>query len=222
MDIIKHLEFFNPLEMEDSIHIIGLGAIGSTVAETLTRLGLSNLHFYDFDGVVPHNIANQMYTDSDIGKLKVDCMVEHCKAINRDIEITVHKEGWKSGCKLSGYVFLCVDNIEIRKAIVLENKYNTNIKAMFDFRMGLDDAQHYAANWADKDMVENLYRSMDFTHEEAKEATPVSACGTTLSVITTIRVIVSLGISNMINFIKLGTIKKVMLINAFSFTVDSF
>ena len=37
MDIIKHLEFFNPLEMEDSIHIIGLGAIGSTVAETLTR-----------------------------------------------------------------------------------------------------------------------------------------------------------------------------------------
>ena len=210
MDIIKHLEFFNPLEMEDSIHIIGLGAIGSTVAETLTRLGLSNLHFYDFDGVVPHNIANQMYTDSDIGKLKVDCMVEHCKAINPDIEITVHKEGWKSG------------NIEIRKAIVLENKYNTNIKAMFDFRMGLDDAQHYAANWADKDMVENLYRSMDFTHEEAKEATPVSACGTTLSVITTIRVIVSLGISNMINFIKLGTIKKVMLINAFSFTVDSF
>ena len=93
---------------------------------------------------------------------------------------------------------------------------------MFDFRMGLDDAQHYAADWSNKDMVENLYRSMDFTHEEAKEATPVSACGTTLSVITTIRVIVSLGISNMINFIKLGTIKKVMLINEFSFTVDSF
>ena len=90
---------------------------------------------------------------------------------------------------------------------------------MFDFRMGLSDAQHFAADWSKQDDIENLLESMNFTHEEAKDAQPVSACGTTLSVIPTIRVIVSLGVSNFINFVKEQPLKKVIIIDAFDFTV---
>ena len=33
MNLNKHYEFFNPMSVTDEIHIIGCGAIGSTIAE---------------------------------------------------------------------------------------------------------------------------------------------------------------------------------------------
>lgn len=222
MNLSKHLEFFNPLDIEEPIHIVGLGAIGSTVAEMLARLGLTNLYFYDFDIVNEHNLANQCFFYDDINKTKLEAIKATCERINPEIDITLKPDGWKPFTKLSGYVFLCVDNIEIRKAIVKENMYNTSIKAMFDFRMGLQDAQHYGADWSDDKSKEAFYSSMDFSHEEAKEATPVSACGTTLSVIPTVRTIVSLGLTNFINFYKENKIKKMIIMDTFEYSIISF
>jgi hypothetical protein len=222
MDLTKHLEFFNPIQMEDSIHIIGVGAIGSNLAETLARLGLTNIHLYDFDVVSKHNVANQIYFNDQIDQPKTKCIADTMSRINPDIDITIHEKGWVKGTRLSGYVFLAVDNIEIRKQIVQENKYNTHIKAMFDFRMGLEDAQHYACDWSNVKNIDNFYGSMDFSHEEAKDATPVSACGTTLSVISTIKIIVSSGVSNFINFVKGKKLKTMILANAFDFNFMTF
>lgn len=222
INITKHLEFFNPLKLDTSVHIIGVGAIGSTIAEMVARLGLSDIHIYDFDTVEKHNIANQVYFDNQVDKSKLDAIEETMKAINPDIKITKHPEGWKEGMRVSGYVFLAVDNIEIRKTFVAENKYNPNIKAVFDIRMGLESAQHFAADWSKKDQIENLLETMNFTHEEAKEEMPVSACGTTLSVITTIRMVCSVAISNFINFVKEKPLKIMILVNAFEFTITAF
>jgi len=124
--------------------------------------------------------------------------------------------------KLSGYVFLCVDNIELRREIATENKNNPYIKAMFDFRTRLTDAQHYAANWSDTKMVDDFVRSMNFTHEEAATETPVSACNTTLSVAPTIRIISALGVANFVNFTKGTGLKKFIQIDAFGFVPDAF
>ena len=62
---------------------------------------------------------------------------------------------------------------------------------------------------------------MNFTQEEAEAATPVSACGSTLSVIPTIKVITSLGVANFINFVKGQPLKKMILIDAFDFEVTA-
>ena len=166
MDITKHLEFFNPISLESSIHIIGVGAIGSNLAETLARLGLTNIHLYDFDIVSKHNVANQVFFDDQIDKPKIECIAETMRRINPEIEITLHDKGWSTGTRLSGYVFLAVDNIEIRKQIVQENKYNTNIIAMFDFRMGLEDAQHYACDWKEQKNIDNFYKMTGITRKE--------------------------------------------------------
>ena len=40
---------------------------------------------------------------------------------------------------------------------------------------------------------------MDFTHEEAKDATPKSACNVELSVIYTVKTITALGVANLLN-----------------------
>jgi len=104
----------------------------------------------------------------------------------------------------------------------MANKDNPYIKAMFDFRTRLTDAQHYAADWSDMKSVDDFIRLMDFTHEEAKEETPVSACNVTLSVAPTIRTICSLGVANFINFAKGDGLRKFIQIDAFNFILDAF
>ena len=63
---------------------------------------------------------------------------------------------------------------------------------------------------------------MQFSHEEAAEETPVSACGVTLGVATTVRLICALGVNNYINFTKGLGIKKMVLIDGFAMTLDAF
>lgn len=223
MNLAKSYEFFQPEMCKNRIHIIGCGAIGSTVAENLVRFGLTKITLYDFDVVEGHNIANQMFTQEDIGKPKVQALAEYLARINPEVggELRLVDKGY-TGQKLSGYVFLCVDNIDLRREIATACKDNTFVKAMFDFRMRLTDAQHYAAAWDDRKMIEAFINSMAFTHEEAKAETPVSACNITLSVVPTVRTIVAMGVSNFINFVKDHTIKKMILVDAFSHTVDAF
>lgn len=223
MDLSKSYDFFKPEMLTSRVHIIGCGAIGSTVAENLVRFGITNITLYDFDKVEAHNIANQMFRQTDIGKLKVEAIADYLCEINPDCKenLKLVPDGW-TGQRLSGYVFLCVDNIDLRREIATACKENAYVKGMFDFRMRLTDAQHYAAAWDDKQMVENFLKSMNFTHEEAKEETPVSACNVTLSVVPTVRMIVALGVGNFINFVKDHKINKFIQIDAFSPLLDAF
>lgn len=222
MNLNKHLEFFNPLEIEDDIHIIGVGAIGSNLALMLTRLGCNNIHLYDFDKVEEINVANQNYFINQVGKDKTLATLQNMLQINPEIEFSLHNKGWEPGAVLSGYIFLCLDNIDIRRQITEACKDNRYIKAILDFRMGLDDAQHYMADMSDPKAIKRLLETMDFTHEEAKEALPVSACGTSLSVLPTIWTVISAGVANFINFCKKGEYKHTILVNPFMSTTDAF
>jgi len=221
MNLNKHLEFFNPIsDIKKPIHIIGCGAVGSTIAEMLTRMGVEKLNIYDFDIVTAHNLANQMFDYGDITEKKELALRDICQDINPDIEIKNH--GAYTDQHLAGYIFLAVDNIELRKKICTDNKANSSIKAVFDFRMRLTDAQHYAADWSNSKQVDNLINTMQFSREEAQESTPTSACGTSLNIVPTVRMVVSLGLANFINFIKKKELKIMILMDAFNFTIDAF
>lgn len=224
MDLAKSYDFFKPETCPDTIHIIGCGSVGATVAECLARFGLTNFKLYDFDVVEPHNLANQMFTTDDLYKPKTVCTMEMLCRINPDIRKTakLFNDGY-DGQRLNGYVFLCVDNIDLRRKIATDNQNNPYIKAMFDFRTRLEDAQHYAAAWDSPDMVRSFLATMNFSHEEAEDETPMSACKVPLSVTPTVRTICSLGCSNFINFVKGGvkSLKKMILMNAFTFELDA-
>jgi len=223
LNLAKSYDFFKPESCRERIHIIGCGSVGSTVAELLARFGLTKITLYDFDIVEPHNLANQMFRQDHIGMPKVEALAGMLTEINPEIGdgLKTAREGYKDQ-KLSGYVFLCVDNIDLRREIATANKDNPHIKAMFDFRTRLTDSQHYAADWSDMKMVSDFLRSMDFTHDEAAAETPVSACNVTLSIAPTIRIICALGVANFVNFAKGDGLKKFIQIDAFSFMLDAF
>lgn len=213
MDRNKVLEFFDAAIVTEQVHIVGCGAIGSHVAEMLTRIGFTELHLYDFDSVTSHNITNQMFLESDIGLKKTEAVSNYIKAINPTLTVHMHNEGLADPWILSGHIIMCVDDIEVRKAIVQANKYNPTLKSIVDFRMRLTDAQHYLALKSDHKSVEALWKSMQFTNEQAQEATPVSACNIELSVVYTVKAIVSFGIANWINSIMERPWKKVVLVD---------
>lgn len=220
IDISKHMDFFNPInDFKEQIHIIGCGAIGSTLCEMLTRMGFSELHIYDFDIVTEHNIANQTFNHNQVKMFKCHAILDNCTAINPDIKITAYTDKGYTDQPLKGYVFLAVDNIDLRRQIATDNKYNQQIKGMFDFRMRFSDAQHYGADWHNPKAVKAFIDTMQFTHEEAIAETPISACGTSLNIITTVRIICSYGLCNFLNFIKEGKIKKMVLIDGFKFDI---
>ena len=223
MDLSKSYEYFQPEKRKERIHIIGCGSVGSTVAENLARSGVVNMTLWDFDVVEPKNLANQMFRIKDIGRPKVEALTDILSEVNEEISehIKLQPKGW-AGEQLSGYVFLCVDNIELRREIVEKHIDNPYVKAMFDFRTRLEDAQHYAADWTDRKMKKDFLNSMNFSHEEATEETPVSACNVTLSVCPTIRVICAYGVANFMNFWNGRPLRKLILVDAFDFMLDAF
>lgn len=223
MDLSKSYEFFQPEKIGGTVHIIGCGSVGSTIAENLVRCGVKDIALWDFDNVEAHNIVNQMFTQDDVGKPKVEGLRNLLTSINPDIKssLKVYPSGW-NGETLSGYIFLCVDSIEIRRAIMEKHMFSTFVKAVFDVRTMLTGAQHYAADWDNLTMKKNLYATMDFTHDEAAEAAPVSACGVTLGVVTTVRLISAMCVNNFIKFVKGEKIWKFVQIDGFSGIMDCF
>ena len=221
MNLSKSLDYFDPINQVDgAIHVIGIGAMGSRVAELLVRLGIPKIHIWDMDTVEDKNIANQVYLHSHIGMKKTDALELFLKDINPQLQ--VYKHGKYTDQALSGYVFLNVDSIELRYNITESNMLNTNIKAMFDCRMRLEDAQSYAADWSNEKQRNTFLSSMDFTDAEAVEATPVSACGTTLSVASTVVSTAAFTVSNFMNLIRTGKCDSMIFTNAFSHIVNKF
>jgi molybdopterin/thiamine biosynthesis adenylyltransferase len=203
IDLVKSYEFLRPESVRERIHIIGCGSVGSTVAELLARFGLTQMTLYDYDTVAPRNLANQLFRQAHIGMRKVDALAAMLCEINPEIadSLKLETDGY-SNQPLSGYVFLCVDDIDRRREIATAHKDDPYVRAMFDFRTRLTDAQHYAADWYDPKMVENFLKTMNFTHAEAAAETPTSACNVTLSVAPTVRAVCALGAANFVNFAK--------------------
>lgn len=223
MDLSKSYSFFQPETIRNRIHIIGCGSVGSTIAENLVRCGVTKLTLWDFDKVEAHNVANQMFRSIDIGKPKVEALRDILIEINPEVEpdLKLCPDGW-DGKMLSGYIFIAVDSIELRRKIVETHFDSPYVPAVFDFRTALTSAQHYAADWQDLTQKQNLLKTMQFSHEEAQAAAPVSACGRTLGVATTVRLIVAYGVDNFINFVKTGDLKTVVVADGFNFSLMAF
>lgn len=98
------------------IGIVGLGSVGSIVAEILARTGISNFVLIDFDSVEEKNLDRTNVLKEDIGRSKVaaikDLILKSGTSPNLNIEVSEYsiceKEGYFKalGCDA---IFSCVD-----------------------------------------------------------------------------------------------------------------
>lgn len=83
---------------ERKVCVVGAGAIGSLVCESLARSGVCVLALWDDDIVEPGNICRSTYNVQDMGKSKIEALREHVVSINPFIELeTIMTNGyWQS------------------------------------------------------------------------------------------------------------------------------
>lgn len=136
---------FNPNLFNKRVDIIGVGASGSKIAVSLAKLGVVDLHVWDFDSVESHNIANQIYGKPDIGRLKVDALADHIKE-TVGTEIIKHPERVETQFGFGEYVFLLTDSMDSRAKIMETLRYNPRMELCIETRMGADEGRIYALN----------------------------------------------------------------------------
>ena len=102
-----------------SILIAGVGGLGCTVAEVLSRAGIGKLILIDQDEVEVSNLNRQILFDqNDIGKAKVIVAERKLKAINSELEVEVFEKDISELANLHLPPFDgiadCLDNYESR------------------------------------------------------------------------------------------------------------
>jgi len=80
-----------------TVSLWGCGAIGSHLAEFLTRAGARKLVLWDNGIVTPGILARQLFTDEDIGQPKVKALASRLRCIRPGIEIEEHVGNLLSG-----------------------------------------------------------------------------------------------------------------------------
>ena len=131
-----------------NFHIVGCGAIGSSVATQLARLGANQFHLYDFDKVGVENVGVSQYINDDIGKFKVQALRAHLWSINQNItsDLNVGKFSSYEGSK-EDILVLGLDSMSARMDIVkILAQCPSKPSVVIDGRMGAEQYQQYIYN----------------------------------------------------------------------------
>ena len=150
---------------EYTYHILGCGAIGSSTAIQLARMGAETFYLYDFDKVEEPNIGVSQYTYKDIGKPKVDALKEIILDISKFAEVTSHNskfDGYDSDGK--DIVILGFDSMASRwEAIdIIIKLMKTKPFCLIDGRMGAEHYQQYTF----KDLTMSKYKNNWYSDDE--------------------------------------------------------
>lgn len=95
-----------PILAGKHIALVGLGAIGSIVADVLTHSGIQYIGLWDGDIVEPGNICRSSYQLRDLGQSKVDAIKTKIQSINPFVNISevIPHGDWSYDANFSNYV----------------------------------------------------------------------------------------------------------------------
>lgn len=173
---MRHLEIFNPYEFHIPIHIIGAGATGSFTACALSKLGIKEIHVYDYDIIEEHNFYNQYYTRDKVGMYKVEALAEMLdNIIPHKKEVTSDDTRY-----MEGIVLIMVDSMKVRKELFEGLKNDAYLFRMIDARMGADTFTIYEYQHFNID-TKKMYEKSLYSDDDAETTT----CGEVLSVVGT-------------------------------------
>lgn len=105
---------------DSRVLIVGLGGLGCPAARYLAGAGIGSLLLADRDRVERSNLPRQtLYTEADVGRLKVDAALEHLSAIDASVALAgLHSsEATLAAVREVDVVLDCTDNFEARFAL---------------------------------------------------------------------------------------------------------
>jgi patatin-like phospholipase/acyl hydrolase len=191
----RQLDIFDNRIFNYPVHVIGGGSTGSWVTMMLAKLGVKNVHIWDFDIVENHNIPNQAFALEDIGENKAVANVNNAVTFG-DMNYTWHNTAVDGDTLLEGIVFILTDTMSSREDIFKRAcKLKTNVKLVIETRMGLDMCRIYTINPMDLEQIKK-YEGTLYSDEVAE----VSACGTSKSVVTSAMTTASIAVRQMLNW----------------------
>src|ERR687888_2606106 len=87
--MLEEIGFVGMEKLRDAnVCVVGVGGIGNPVVTQLTAMGIGKLKIVDRDVVEISNLHRQhLYSEKDIGKVKVEVAAERLRAINPAVEI---------------------------------------------------------------------------------------------------------------------------------------
>lgn len=88
----RHTPGVHSLLKQAVVGIAGVGGLGSAAAIALARVGIGKLVIADFDVVEPSNLNRQQYFIDQIGRYKVDALVENLRRINPYVTVESYRE----------------------------------------------------------------------------------------------------------------------------------
>jgi hypothetical protein len=165
MDFWRQLDIISPDQLAKlKVTLIGLGGIGSPTCLVLAKMGAPDITIYDDDIVENHNLPNQFYRFSDLGKPKVEAMAAICQDF-AGLTIKIKNERY-SNQDLSGVVISGVDTMEVRKQIWTKVKYNPWVELYIEGRMAPEFINVYSVKSCDPSHIRWYERNL-YTDEEA-------------------------------------------------------
>ena len=201
----RHLSVFNPDKFKDNITVCGCGATGSRIISELLKLGIENIHIFDFDTVSEENVSNQAFNNTDIGKPKVQAMLE--LATLNNMAIDANNAALTTDYPADGYLFMCADSMDVRRSLIKNWAMSPANKGIIEMRMGADELRVYAVRNF-KEYSEWLKVS-EYKDEEASE----SFCGSKTSVGATAALAAAISVWQFINLVNKANYSNEIILN---------
>ena len=193
ISFLRQLDIFDPESFDQTCHIVGVGAVGSRLAENLARLGIKKLELYDQDTVKPHNVPTGAFCPLHVSMSKVQAMKEQLSFFT-NTEIIAHCQMVESEVSFQGIVFLCVDSMNARRQIWQKCiKQNLNSPLMIEIRIGPQEGRIYTVNPLDLQEIDYWEKVSSYPSGHNEEL----PC-TSRSIITTVSMAAALAVQQLI------------------------
>lgn len=147
------------------VAIIGVGAIGSHLAEILAKLGVRRFTLVDPDEVDTVNLSVQGFYEAEVGRPKTHAVRERLLSINGGVQVRDYPEEYEPEMIEPGSaVFSCVDSIKVRRHMFRHFR-ERDWPVFLDGRMSAESLQVFCIDRSPA--AAELYRRSLFPSHEA-------------------------------------------------------
>jgi hypothetical protein len=151
--------------IDQHVVIIGVGAIGSQLAEQLAKMGVRQFTLIDPDCVSVENLPVQGFYENELYAAKVYAVEDRIRRINSAAGVMSWAQPWtpEDSSKLiqeGAVIFSCVDSMTVRRKLFDTEFGRRHQPVFFDGRMAAENLEVYAVSREVPESVQEYRKSL--------------------------------------------------------------